>query len=426
MESSSPPLTPIRNFVSPIETSPATSYREQLRRRTSSFSSGHSRSPVTRRKRFSNASTYSNDIPVPGAEDGYGGGMGGTGGGNLADELDQLDDDEFTEGDTTMDDVSHEGGQQLSQQQREEEVHGKEPRDSGIDVTYRSRTNSPQVRNFSKPFAKSQKPPDEQEEDGETQEDRLSPDLEDAISSIARMTAYTSTTEDPLIPRTVALLQDLGDQSQLEAGAQRLTTSTNSMTGHLKAQIKTLQHLSASLLSPFMAFSAPLDPAMAEETAPLVEALLKDLPVPDTAALHGLRRLDRETADVLQTLGQLTDTIQMGKQITSSAARHLRTTQTMVAELRQERERAELARYQLARANTAEQLMERRCASECKDVMSGFEEVCEALRLSLVHDTSGGGGGDGDDGGGGGGGGRRRSKGGSDEREAGKMVTSVA
>ncbi|KAK1053613.1 hypothetical protein LTR33_014351, partial [Friedmanniomyces endolithicus] len=192
METSSPPLTPIRNYVSPLETSPASSYREQLRRRTSSFSSSHDLSPVTpRRNRFSNASQLSHDLPTPGEE-----GAGGLG--NLADELDQLDDEEEYDGDTT-------------EASLDRQIEGdKEPRDSGIDVTYNSRKGSPLVRNFSRPLGAGGKPPDEEEEE---QEEKLSPDLEDAMHSIARMVSYTSTSEDPLIPRTVALLQDLGKQA---------------------------------------------------------------------------------------------------------------------------------------------------------------------------------------------------------------------
>lgn len=307
--------------------------------------------------------------------------------GNLADELDQLDEDEFAEGDTTMEESRLENSQY---QERGQEPTGKEPRDSGIDVTYKSRTNSPQVRNFSKPFALSQKPPDEAEEEAEQEEERLSPELEDAMQNVARMTATTSAAEDPLIPRVVGLLQDLGNQAQLEAGAQRLTTSTNSMTSHLTAQVKTLQQLSTSLLSPFLAFSAGIDPEMVEETSPLIEELLKDLPVPDTNALQGMQKLNKETTNVIQTLSQLTDTIHMGRQITNTASRHLRTTQTMVAELRRERERAEVARHELSKDNVAERLAQRRCASECKDVMSGFEEVCDALRSSLEQDVGGG------------------------------------
>jgi len=292
--------------------------------------------------------------------------------GNLADELDQLDDEDVFEGDMTDTAI-----------EIQKESDNKEPRDSGIDVTYRSRTTSPQVKNFSKPFGGLRRPPDdEDEEDG----DKLSPELEDAMNNIARMTAYTSTSDDPLIPRTMALLQDLGNQALLETGAQRLMTSTNSLTSHLMAQGKSLQALSTSLYSPFV-FSAELDPEIVAETQPLVEALLKDLPIPDTAALQGMQKLDRETANVIQTLSQLTDTIQMGKQVTNSAARHLRTTQTMVAELRLERERADLARHELAKGKVADALIARRCASECRDVLAGFEDFCDALRTSLEQDA---------------------------------------
>ena len=86
----SPPLSPIRDFITPIDTSPTNSYREQLRRRNSSFSSIHDRSPVTPRSRHrsSIASNYSQHSMTP-ADGADGGGMG-----NLADELDFLSDEE--------------------------------------------------------------------------------------------------------------------------------------------------------------------------------------------------------------------------------------------------------------------------------------------------------------------------------------------
>jgi hypothetical protein len=366
MDSSSPPLTPMRNYVSPLEISPASSYREQLRRRTSSFSSNHDRSPITPRKhRFSNASQLSCDLPSPGVE-------GGEGLGNLADELDELDDEDYDE-DTT----------DAALQQREGDA--KEPRDSGIDVSYSSKNSSPRVRNFSKPFSVAEKPPDEEEEDVE---EKLSPDLEDAMNNIARMTSYTSSSEDPLVPRTVALLQDLGNQSSLESGVQRLVTSTNSLTAHLASQSKSFQTLASSLYSPFFAYQVTLDSAAIDEMSPFLDALVHDLPRPDTAPLQGLQRLERETANVILTLSQLTDTLQMGKQITNTAARHLRTTQTMVLDLRHERERADLARHELVRDNSHEKLRSRHCAFECKEILSGFEQTCDALRMKLEQEVA--------------------------------------
>jgi len=205
------------------------------------------------------------------------------------------------------------------------------------------------------------------------------------MSSIARMAATnTATTEDPLIPRVVALLQDLGNQSALEAGAQRLTTSTNSMTSHLQSQTKALQTLSTSLYSP-LAFSAPLDPDLVDETLPLIAALLAELPHPDTASLLGLQKLDRETQNVILTLSQLTDTLQMGKQATNAASRHLRTTQGMVAELRRERERAEEAREELKAGEWEGRIEARWCRGQCEDVVRGFERTCEELRERIVE-----------------------------------------
>jgi len=366
---SSPPLTPIRQYMSPMETSPASSYRERYRRRTSSFSSTHDRSPTTpRNHRFSTASQYSNDLHTAGNEGG-GGGLG-----NLADELDQLDDDEeYYDGDTT------------NITEDDPRDNDKVPRDSAIDVSFSSNRNSPLVRNYSKPFGLARRPPDK--EDESEPEEKLSAELEDAMNSIARMTSYSSSAEDPLIPKTIALLQDLGNQSGLEARAHRLTTSTNSMTSNLGAQSKAFQAFSSSLYS-VLTFSAPLDPSIAEETAPLVEALLKELPLPDTSPLQGLQKLERETANVIQSLSQLTDTLQMGKQLTTSASRHLKTTQTMVADLRRERERADLARHELVKGDVEAKLRSRTCATACRDVVSGFEEVCDALRESLIGDVS--------------------------------------
>lgn len=294
--------------------------------------------------------------------------------GNLADELDQLDDDEdFEEGETEDSQLGH-----LEAEQDETS------RDSGIDVSYKDNNRmrpSDRATNFSKPFCAREKPPDEEEEEREA-EDKLSPELEDLMNTVARMTSYTSTSEDPLIPRTISQLQNLGNQTNLEAAAQRLATSTNSMTAHLTSQSKALQTLAQSLY-PVFAFSAPLDPDLIEETLPLVETLREDIPGVDMLPVQKLQKLDRETVDVTNSLSQLTDTLQMGKQVTTTASRTLRTTQTMVSELRLEQERADLARHELTKSDWEERLRNKWCGSECKDIISGFEDRCSVLRGSL-------------------------------------------
>lgn len=297
--------------------------------------------------------------------------------GNLADELDDLDDEGEYEEEVTEGQILNGQGDEPSP------VDG--ARDSGIDVSYSgSKKGSPRsTKNFSKPFCALNE--DKAAEEEEQQEDKLSPELEDALSSIARMASTMPTNpDDPLIPRVIALLQDLGNQSALEAGAQRLTTSTNSLTSHLASQSKSVQTLATTLYSP-IAFSGPLDPQFIDDTLPLLAALLTNLPHPDPAPLTGLQKLSRETENVLQTLSQLADTLQMGKQTTNAAARHLRTTETMVAELRRERERAETARFELDHGPWDERARERWCKGQCDDVVAGFEARCEELRGQLVE-----------------------------------------
>jgi hypothetical protein len=321
--------------------------------------------------------------------------------GNLADELDQLDDEyEYEEdiGDTVP--MRTEGGPD------ESTIEG--ARDSGIDVSFPPTSqNSPsRPRNFSKPLVQEDKPPDAVDAD---EEDRFSPDLEDLVATIARMTAYTTTTEDPLIPRTTALLHDLGPQSNLEAGIQRFTTATNSMTAYATAQTKSLQVLTQSLFSPLFFSSGgngayAFDAELVDETVPLIDALLQEIPggtstnpsatstqsqsqsrPPSSSSSDqslvttSLSRLSRDTVDVLAALSTLTDTLQMGKQITTTAARHLRTTQAMVAELLRERDRAEDARGELLAGGWNERIQERSCGKECRGIVEGFREVCEGL-----------------------------------------------
>lgn len=217
--------------------------------------------------------------------------------GNLADELDQLSDDEYE------DELPEESGDGMEDVDKDEIS-----RDSGIDVSYANSTqsgSSHHVRNFSKPFGgNADRPPDDhtgQDTDQEEESAKFSTDLEDLLNTIARMTSYTTTSEDPLIPRTIAQLQDLGNQTSLEAAAQRLTTSTNSTTSHLNAQSKSMQTLMQSLY-PIFAFSASLDLGIAEETIPMIESLHECVPQPDLLPAQKLQKLDRETADVLHAL----------------------------------------------------------------------------------------------------------------------------
>lgn len=332
--------------------------------------------------------------------------------GNLADELGFADEDGWDdEGlDEGIGHMSMADELDNSQPAQDKDMHTEEhdgqifqdppqndgARDSGIDVEYTSSPAAPPIRNFSYgPFVqspkiqstRSQRSRPTSKAGSQEQPDAFSFELEDAMNAVARLADPQHQQQADTIARTVSALQDLAPQVTLESQTQRLTTSTNSLSSNLMRQTKLLASLSSSVFSPF-ALTAPLDAVDIDEILPTLFEILKDLPLPDARALQGLAKLDRETGDLLRTLAGLQDSLQMGKHTTTSAARHLRTTQAMVTELRRERERAEEAQFWIEKEGWERRLEERWCASECRDVVGGFEQVCEGLRRGLEENVA--------------------------------------
>jgi hypothetical protein len=292
--------------------------------------------------------------------------------GNLADELDFADSDDEdwdydaeaepgTIQETATDHVLGEG------------AHEEGSRDSGVHVEQKTNTPLPH-RNFSRPTSR------DVESDPS---DALSPELEDTLAQISRLANPASHQNPDTISRTLVALQNLPPQQSLEVHTQRLTTSTNSLSSHIIQQTKHFASLSASLFAPF-GFGTPLDfQIIDDEVVPAISQVIQDLPAPDSRALHTLSRLDRETTDLIQTLAALSDSLQMGRQTTASAARHLRNTQLMVSEMRRESDLADQAQWLIEKEGWDQRLAERHCASECRDVVGGFEQVFEGLRRGL-------------------------------------------
>lgn len=329
-------------------------------------------------------------------------------GGNLADELEFADEDDDVDEDEDdgawgeemdgQDDGNmlhansrehsmthqpdrHQGDLQLSTQ-----TDG--ARDSGVDVGYKSYP-SPNTHpstllkpsqsgkipfNFSRPISR----------DGpvEPKADLFTPEMEDAMNAVSRLANPPALQKPDPIPAVLDQLRALYPQTTLETHTQRLTTSTTSLSSHLTRQTRLIASLSSALFTPFGAAS-PLDTASLDDMVAETVLLLQNIPSSDARALQGLTRLNRETTDLLHTLSSLTDSLQVGKQATSSAARHLRTTQTMVSQLRLESELAEQGRWKIEREGWDSKLSGRWCARECSDVVGGFEQVCDGLRRGL-------------------------------------------
>lgn len=347
----SPPFTPLRRSFSHNSTS---SHR------------------LSTASRFSNGSQdFATHMDASGGPSGMG---------NLADELDFADSDEEdwdydaqaeTEAGAIQDGVTEDARAEATQDGTIEEDQG--ARDSGVHVEQKSNTPLPH-RNFSRPMSR----------DADSDSSNIfSFELEDAMAQISRLANPASHQNPDTISRTLVALQNLPPQQSLEAHTQRLTTSTNSLSSHIIQQTKYFASLSASLFSPF-GLGAPLDFDIVDDhVLPAITQVMQDSPTPDSRPLHALSRLDRETADLIQTLAALSDSLQMGRQTTASAARHLRNTQTMVSDMRRESDLAEQAKWRIEKENWDHRLAERYCASECRDVVGGFEQVFEGLRKGL-------------------------------------------
>ena len=161
----------------------------------------------------------------------------------------------------------------------------------------------------------------------------------------------------------------------------RLITAHSALTTHLAHQTRQVHSLAFPLLSAM----APIPDAEAmDDLIPLLLSLSDEMPRPSTAAFDSLAALHSITADLVQTLNYLSDTLHMSRQTTSMATRRLKSAKDLVAEMRKDEELREEGERWLTRENWSERLQKRECAGVCRDVIGGFEEVCNGWRERLL------------------------------------------
>jgi hypothetical protein len=161
----------------------------------------------------------------------------------------------------------------------------------------------------------------------------------------------------------------------------RLITAHSALTTHLTHQTRQLHNLTFPLLSPLV---APPDPETIDALLPMLVSLSDCMPRPSTSAFQSLASLHSITADLVQTLNYLSDTLHMSRQTTTTATRRLKSARDLVAEMRRDEELREQGERWLARGNWGERLQKRECAHVCGEVVGGFEEVCNSWRKRLL------------------------------------------
>ncbi|KAJ4306338.1 hypothetical protein N0V88_001138 [Collariella sp. IMI 366227] len=201
------------------------------------------------------------------------------------------------------------------------------------------------------------------------------------VEALARRgTGKTGSAIDGTFERVIEGLRDLGPQAGVEGGATRLITAHSALTTHLTHQTRLIHNLTFPLLSPLVA------PVLRNNRRPppLLLTLPDFMPRPSTAALRSLSQLQGITADLVQTLNYLSDTLHMSRQTTTTATRRLKSARDLVAEIRRDEELREEGERWLDKGNWGERLQRRECAHVCGEVVGGFEAVCDSWRERLV------------------------------------------
>lgn len=204
--------------------------------------------------------------------------------------------------------------------------------------------------------------------------------LEEKLVAMERLTLHhrsllhSEDAANTVIPRLMDGLQNLLPQSQLESGCARLTTANTAISSHMNNQTRTLRDLS------FTINSASLP---APETAELLMSLIELIPRPAQLPLQELSRLHHQTLSLVSQLSFLSDSLHMVRQSTIAANRKLRVAKEACADWRSEIEMVDKARRWIEDGDWDAKCRRREAAVVCKDVTSGFEDVCRGFEEKL-------------------------------------------
>ncbi|MCJ1331602.1 hypothetical protein MMC10_008293 [Thelotrema lepadinum] len=214
----------------------------------------------------------------------------------------------------------------------------------------------------------------------------ISLELEQQIAEIKRLSKQDfspqSDKSQDIFLRVESQLKDLGSQATMESHTTRLSNSLISLTTHLTTQTRVLSTLTQPYTSPL---SVPPPPELASELLNLLTSLSSLLPQSPSTPLPSLTALQSTCDDLITSLSLLNESIFMGRQTTTLAARRLKSAREMVGILQRETREAEEGLRWLAAGGWEEKLKQREAARICGEVVGGFEEVCEGWRRRLFE-----------------------------------------
>ncbi|KAF3760247.1 hypothetical protein M406DRAFT_231210, partial [Cryphonectria parasitica EP155] len=205
----------------------------------------------------------------------------------------------------------------------------------------------------------------------------------DAVESLARRgTESNGGHADGVFRRVTDGLRDLSSQVSVESNTSRLITAHTALTTHLTHQTRQIQNLTFPLLNPL---APPPDADTIDSLLPEITTLQEMMPRPSQAAFASIMGLQNLTTDLVHSLSDLSDLLQVGRQLTTTATRRLRSAKEVVTDMRRDEELREEGERWITKGNWGERLERRECASVCGEIVGGFEEVCDGWRTRLAQ-----------------------------------------
>ena len=253
---------------------------------------------------------------------------------------------------------------------------------------------SPQPNGHSRTKRKSHQHTDSSAYDGsdygsmsDDESSSLPPSLLRRISDIESLTRMSMHSDDTLseaggiIPRTTLALRDLGAQSSIENSATRLMTAYTSMSTHRTHKTRDL--LSATHGLPFSSLSEP----EFDDLLTHIDALIACTTIPASRQnpILSLQILISDTTALMHALRALADSLQECKVAAGAAGRKLKSVREMVDEMVAEEELREESIRIIQMGDWDRRLAGRQVGRHCRDVVSGFERVCEGWRERLLQ-----------------------------------------
>ena len=115
----------------------------------------------------------------------------------------------------------------------------------------------------------------------------------------------------------------------------------------------------------------------------MISTLLISMPQPALSTLSSIHLLRDTSSELITSLSHLTDALQMSRQTTNDASRRLRAATETVGKLKTELDEADEGRVWLEKGDWEQQLRKRKAAESCKEILGGFEALCEQWRERL-------------------------------------------